>query len=213
MDMNYLDIWLIFIGCTCLIGISRLAYGYYAVRRDQAFFEEYTKHFMKYIEDIRGKEVYEDALWLIQHGDKMADLMGADGYVTSGITGIKSVPLHLVNGLCSVYFDSLPSEAMIEWSIQAALPSLISFDGILEERRKKAFWALVNPLNWIIEGICCVLRFPLYILQRAGLFGASTYAKASSSLLFRILSGLASLITILTPLVGVVINWLEQQQV
>lgn len=206
MDLDYISIWLIFIGCSCLIGISRLVYSYCAVRRDQAFFEEYANHFMKYIEDIRGKEVYEDAMWLIKHGDKMAETMGEDGFVTSPMTGLRSVPLHLVNYLCSLYFDSLPSDSMIEWNLQAALPSLISFEGILEERRKKAFWLLVNPLNWVIEGVCGIVRLPLYLLQRAGLLGASAYAKASNSLLFRLLSGLATLITVFSPIVGFFIN-------
>ncbi|HJJ00067.1 MAG TPA: hypothetical protein OIM11_02825 [Coriobacteriaceae bacterium] len=211
MGMTCLDIWLIFTGFGCLIGISRLVYGYYTVRKDQAFFEEYANHFMKYTEDIRGKEVYEDAMWLIQHGDKMAEIMGEDGYVTSPMAGLRSVPLHLVNYLCSLYFESLPSDSMIEWNLQAALPSLISFEGILGERRKKAFWLLVNPLNWIIEGVCGILRLPLYILQRAGLFGVNAYAKASNSLLFRLLSGLATLITVFSPIVGFVVNWLERQ--
>lgn len=210
MEMNYLNIWLVCLGCICLIGIARLGYSCFIVRKDEAFFREYLKHFMKYVEDIRGKDVYEDAMWLIKHGNKMAETMGKDGFVTSPMTGLRSVPLHLVNYLCSLYFESLPSGSMIEWNLQAALPPIISFEGILEERRKKAFWLLVNPLNWIIEGVCGILRLPLYILQRAGLFGANAYAKASNSPFFRFLSGLATLITVFSPLVGFFINWLEQ---
>lgn len=210
MAISYLQIWLICIGCICTIGVVRLGYVYYGIRKEQNFFEEYSEHFSKYIEDIRGKEVYEDAMWLIQHSDKMAEIMGVNGYVTSGITGVQSVPLHIVNRLCSVYFDSLPSNTMIEWDLQAALPSFISFEGILEERRKKALHSLVNPLIWLIEGVCGTLRFPLYILQRSGLFGVNTYEKASNSLLFRILSGIATLITIFTPIVSLIAKWFEQ---
>ena len=85
--------------------------------------------------------------------------------------------------------------------------TLIRYIGLLEDEKEKTLQEFKNPVIWFREGIRFFLSIPVLVLQWVGIINFSLTKKIASSLLFTLLSGFITIITVLSSIASLVIGW------
>lgn len=180
---------------------------------DYNFTAEYYDNFNKFLnEAFKNKKGNLDYNWLISNSDKMQGILGDIGIITYTQFGsvYNNVPLILnfVNNIVSMLNEEYISENTakhIEWCQTAFLRKLGILDEIIIKDKKR----LLNPFYIFTCGIRCVLEIPIYILYSVGLVSTNIKNKITKNIIFKILSGLLSLLTIFSTIMSILIGWDE----
>ena len=180
---------------------------------DYNYIKEYFEKFNKFVDEtIKKKTIGADYNWLVSNSDKTQDILGEVGIINYSQFNklYNNVPLILnfVNNVISTMCDKFISEIniqQIEWCQTAFLRKL----GILDETIKKSKKRLLNPFYIFTSGIRFILEIPIYILYSVGLLSTNNKNKITKNIIFKILSGLLSLLTIFSTIMSVLIGWDE----
>ena len=180
-----------------LIGLVKSILNLKSLAQDEELFNEYCSHFKNLINKPDSKDTAEDRDWLIRHSYPMNDLLGPYGIAYQQIRGKLSIPVNLVPELCHDLGGFSLTPFMDEESCKAVITCLGQFEGVLNERRKNLIGKLKNPISWLAEGVRSILSLPFIILESVGLIGRETYRRAIGSKVLDLISGAASIVTII----------------
>lgn len=201
-----------FVICLIVIGLVVNIIDIRKKVNDLNFANEYYDKFGKLISDIfkRNKFKDKDYNWLMANSDKMQYILGETGIISYKEYNMfyKNIPilLNVMNEIMSYMNDNRISEndiKMVNWCQNAFLRKM----GILEEYIKNAPKKLLNPFFDISSGIKYILSIPLNILYSIGFISYSSKNKVEQNILFKIISGIISLLTILSVIMTIVVGW------
>ena len=84
---------------------------------------------------------------------------------------------------------------------------LLRYIGYLEEYSKDTQKNLRNPIVWFREGFREILSIPIFILNWFGIISNRTVNSIKDSLIYKVISGLIALVTLVSGLVTIVVGY------
>lgn len=85
--------------------------------------------------------------------------------------------------------------------------SLLRYIGYLEEHSKDTLKNLRNPIVWFREGFREILSIPIFILSWFGIISNRTLNSIKDSLIYKVISGLIALVTLISGIVTIVVGY------
>lgn len=180
------------------------------------FSEEYIRKFQKYIESNgRDLNVYT---WLITKSVKMQNYMGELGVLSVFSPPLRQVSYRnyqiIVNMIPYIKeeYDSKINQILTTFDTVGQCAGLIqdslfSYLGTLDEDYDDLQKLIKNPLIWFREGVRTILNYPINILSFFGLVSDLKPIATYSSKIMVILSGIISLIGIISGLITIFNGW------
>lgn len=148
----------------------------------------------------------------MSNSDKMQNILGEVGIISymerNRMHNNIPILLNVMNEMISYVNDSYVSEndiKMINWCENAFLRKM----GILDEYIKNEPKKSLNPFYDLAKGIKCILGIPIDILYSMGLISYVRKSKIQQNIIFRLLSGLLSLVTIFSTIMSIFVSWDE----
>ncbi|WP_103919307.1 hypothetical protein, partial [Candidatus Venteria ishoeyi] len=84
---------------------------------------------------------------------------------------------------------------------------LLRYIGYLENYSKETLSNLKNPIIWFREGIREIISIPILILNWFGIFSSRTVNSIMDSFIYKILTGIIALVTLISGLVTIVLGY------
>lgn len=178
------------------------------------FTNEYYGKFTNLVSDVLKKKTFKNKeyAWLMSNSDKMQNILGEVGIISymerNRMHNNIPILLNVMNEMISYVNDSYVSEndiKMINWCENAFLRKM----GILDEYIKNEPKKSLNPFYDLAKGIKCILGIPIDILYSMGLISYVRKSKIQQNIIFRLLSGLLSLVTIFSTIMSIFVSWDE----
>lgn len=195
------------------IGLWQLRRRLQGLAKDLTFTEEFGHQLKRYVEsNSRDHEAYA---WLTHRATRMQLQMGSTGmlakykppfanYFISNVAIVANfLPL-----LHQYFADDILARTAYQYA-QAIQDALLRHHGILSDRREHLISQSRNPLRYFREGVRAVLEVPLEILGSLGAVPARWIRTIGGSSLFDLLVGVASLVTIVSGILAMVVGWHE----
>lgn len=184
---------------------------------DQNFADDFREKFIEYA-NSRG-ENQEAYTFLLLNSARMQQNMGHYGIYSSFIPRASNYSISnyqiIMNMIPELrrWIDS-NRESMgtmfvstIDSYIKNIDEALLRYIGVLAERETKAYKAIKNPFLWLRTGAGQVLSLPLILLVLFGLMTKSTLRSLQANYIFRALSALAVIITLVSGAMTILLGW------
>jgi hypothetical protein len=84
---------------------------------------------------------------------------------------------------------------------------LLRYIGYLEDYKKETEKDVKNPIVWFREGFKEIISIPLFILSSFGIISNRIVNSIKDSLIFKVISGLIALVTLVSGLVTIVVGY------
>lgn len=175
------------------------------------FATEFLEQFQKYAAS-RGQDT-EAYGWLVHRSTKMQQHMGDAGvyaYYKPPFANyrVTNYPI-ILNGipeLRQAYEAGYMSD--VGGQIASALQeSFVRYMGQLDDLRESHIREMKNPFVWLREGVRLIIASPVYLLSWMGLVGESTASAFIQSRLFKVVSGLVTLVGLIASVMTIVLGW------
>ncbi len=175
------------------------------------FIYEYREKFSKFISDLMNKDKYnnKDYEWLISNSDKIQIILGDVGTMlyrdSRGHYPNYQIVINFMNEVLSLKSSGLIELEgdQITWCHNSFLRKM----GVIDECRKREIKRLFNPIYNLVSGVKIILEIPLEILFSVGLMSSTSLSKVKDSILFKMLTGLISILTLLSTIMTIVLDW------
>ena len=175
------------------------------------FIYEYREKFSKFISDLMDKDKYnkKDYEWLISNSDKIQMILGNTGVMlyrdSRGHYPNYEIVINFMNEVLSLKSSGLINYEgdQITWCHNSFLRKM----GIIDEYRKREIKKVFNPIYDLSIGIKVILGIPLDILHSVGLISSTSLEKIKDNIIFKILSGLFSLMTFASTIMTIALGW------
>ena len=176
------------------------------------FANEYYEKFQRLVSDVFEKKNIKNKeySWLMSNCDKMQYILGEAGIIsyTQFNKYYKNIPilLNIMNEITSYINDPFVGYdeiKMVNWCQNAFLRKT----GILNEYIQNERQKLINQFYNLSSGIRFILLIPIGILNSIGLISNDGKSKIGNNIIIRMLSGIISLLTILSVIITIVVGW------
>ena len=154
--------------------------------------------------------------WLTHQSNQMQNQLGAGGILAAykppfANYQYSSYPiiLNMLPDLRKAFDDDLLSRRLAHQFATTIQEVLIRHAGSLESQRSYLEGQLKNPIVWLREGVRMVLALPLSLLSWTGVVSQRASRRITSSQIFRIASGLATLVGLISAIIGIAVGWDE----
>jgi len=151
--------------------------------------------------------------WLLNRSNRMQNQMGLRGIYEHYIPpyqnyAVKNYPiiLNMLPELRKSLEDSLFSGQAGQY-VKALQEAIVMHIGSVEDILVKLESEAKNPLIWFREGVRELIALPASILKWLGIINEATAYKIKANFLFKMASGLATLIYLLSSIVSLVVGW------
>ncbi|MCZ2247767.1 MAG: hypothetical protein LC111_03300 [Bacteroidia bacterium] len=94
-----------------------------------------------------------------------------------------------------------------DFDVNSVDDCLLRYIGYLEEYSQDTQKNLKNPIVWFREGFREVLSIPIFVLNWFGIISSRTVNSIKDSLIYKVLSGLIALVTLVSGLVTIVVGY------
>lgn len=197
-----------------LIGFISVYKRHFSVLKKINFAGEYRNKFVefanKYLKDYdrfrqSGDLDNELYIWLTMNVNKIQSSVG--------IFGVMSYKPAFQNYMINNYqiiINTLPKfrEGQVEhFDVGSVDDCLLRYIGHLEEFKKDTERNLKNPIIWFREGFKELFAIPIFILSWFGIFSRRTVDNIMDSFIFKIISGLIALVTLVSGLVTIIVGY------
>lgn len=198
--------------CLIIVGIIVKIFDIRKIVDDYNFTNEYYKKFNNLFSEVFKNKSYkiEEFNWLMANSDKMQYILGDIGIIsyTEYNMYYKNIPilLNTMNKIFDYVNDSYISQnefKMVSWCQNIFMRKI----GILNEYIENTPKKLLNPFFDLSIGIKYILSIPINILYSIGIISYSGKNKIEQNILFKITSGIISLLTILSTIMAIVVGW------
>ena len=216
--MNYFILSRIyFIVVSLVVMITGLIYLFLQLSETaekSSFTKEFIDKFRQYLQS-HGKDDVAYG-WMIFHSTKMQKDLGivgvAIGYKPPGASYLINNYQIIINMLPELHGrlnDPLSSitSGVASGFAQTLEEVLIRHMGVLYEKSEILRSHLKNPIIYFREGILVILLVPFYFISWLGILSTNKIHSLADKLIMKFLSGVLSLITILSSIVGLVVGW------
>jgi len=197
-----------------IIGFVQVYYRHSRIVKKISFAGEYRNKFVafanKYFQtydrwsragDFDG-ELY---VWLTMNVSKIQDYVGS-----FGVMSYKPAFQNYMFNNYQIIINTIPKfrEGQVEkFDVGAVDDCLLRYIGYLEEYSKDTLKNLRNPIVWFREGFRELLSIPIFILNWFGIISNRTVNSIKDSLIYKVISGLIALVTLLSGLVTIIVGY------
>lgn len=94
-----------------------------------------------------------------------------------------------------------------DFDVNSVDDSLLRYIGYLNEYQKDTLRNLKKPLIWFREGFREILSIPIFILSWFGIINNRTLNSIKNSLIYKVISGLIALVTLISGIVTIVVGY------
>ncbi|WP_415900563.1 hypothetical protein [Neptuniibacter sp. QD48_11] len=199
-----------------VIALFLIGFVSYAIKKNRQdkqieFATDYRQKFHEYL-DSKGEDNAAYG-WLIHRSNKMQSQMGSQGVMSNFrppyanyMVSNYPIILNMIPSLNEAHKDYL-LRGQAEQYARAVDEALLRHHGLVTDRSDYLFTKLRNPIAWFQEGVRQVVGSPVYALGMFGIISLSTAGVIVSSVIFRVLSGLVTLIGFASAILTLVIGW------
>lgn len=172
------------------------------------FTYEFRNKFVEFSNQYLGQtqtfnsQIYE---WLMTNTVKIQTIVGYNGIIEYIAPFNKYVVpnYHIIANSIPKFRDGTVSNLDIQWVDDCLLRRM----GVLKEKIKKDNREIRNPFMWFGKGIKNLISFPIYMISWLGIIPVKSALKITSNAFFNFISGIASLIVIISGIVTIVEGW------
>lgn len=197
-----------------VLGLARLMARNKQVKQRIDFATEYTNTFMQFAQaDAHDAPAYT---WLLRNSFRMQEEMGSHGiayYTPPGsFQYISNYPviLNLLPEIMGYRQQALGNcRSTYRDMVRLYWETLTRYIGVLEQQFEQSKGRLSNPFIWMQTGMQTIILVPVFILSWLGLVGRSAVGNAESLGFVKIISGLATLVQLVSALIAIVLGWDE----
>lgn len=157
---------------------------------------EFRQRFVKFAVEYFDKDKMDNKeyQWLLENVDEVSSILGGADTMTYRPAFANYVinNYQLLINLIPSFNSSMGTHRDDASSADSILARFIgTFNKYIENSRKK----LINPINWLTEGVATILSMPLFLLGQFGILGKNVYGRVRQSKLFGLLAGIIGLIS------------------
>jgi len=203
------------VGLILIVGFLRLAREARRLVARQEEISEFFQTLRAYIES-KGEDAAAYSL-LLERSPRIQELLGRYGVFASFRKPFAPAPFRhyavVLNMLPelrrSFYEDRRGLVARGEWVEYGSLlqESLLRAQGAAKDELKIVHKGLANPFIWFREGVRAVLLAPVAVLLWLGVLPANSPYRVARSRVFRVLSGIVALLSLVSSLIGIALGW------
>lgn len=178
----------------------------FAVEYKNKFMEFSNKYFETY-DSWRGSGEFDRQLyiWLTMNVSKIQGNLRTFGIMDY------IAPFHTYRvSNYQIVINTIPKfrdGSVRDFDVNSVDDCLLRYIGYLEEYCQDTQKNLKNPIVWFREGFREVLSIPIFILNWFGIISKRTVNSIKDSLIYKVLSGLIALVTLLSGLVTIVVGY------
>lgn len=170
------------------------------------FIEFANKYFETYDRWSRAGDVDGQLyVWLTMNVSKIQNYVGSLGVMSYK----PAFQNYLINNY-QIIINTIPKfrEGQVEnFDVGAVDDCLLRYIGYLEEYSKDTLKNLLNPIVWFREGFREILSVPIFIFSWFGIISNRTVNSIKDSLIYKVISGLIALVTLISGLVTIVVGY------
>jgi hypothetical protein len=148
---------------------------------------------------------------LIERSLRIQEVLGLVGIMGHYVApfGRMSVPNYqiVLNGIPAMRRDFETTYTGHSDHGQLVGETLVRYMGWSADRIGEGRRELRNPAAWLREGVAAMLLLPIWLLRSFGLLSQSSAESVSSSPLFRLVTGLVTLIGLVSSIFTIVLGW------
>jgi len=197
-----------------LIPLIGFVSEFFRVRREAKHLNLVGEFLEKFINWVNGKgKDYQLYNWLIAKSDSVQTIIGRFGLIhfraPFNIYSVKNYPV-ILNGLPEIrkqFHEMFPVGNALSFYIDAVDGCLRRYLGSQEELTKHDIRNLINPVRLFCGGVAWILELPINFLTDCKVISSSRSLRIVNGKLFAIFSGLATLVTIMTGIMAIVMGW------
>lgn len=144
-------------------------------------------------------------VWLTMNVSKIQNYVGSFGVMSYK----PAFQNYMINNY-QIIINTIPKfrEGQVEnFDVGAVDDCLLRYIGYLEEYSKDAQKNLRNPFVWFREGFREILSVPIFILSWFGIISNRTVNSIKDSLIYKIISGLIALVTLVSGVVTIIVGY------
>lgn len=175
-------------------------------RIERNFIVKYYNIFSEFVSKYNTKNFdSESYVWLTKNVNKVQILLGVNGILDyTAPYQFYRIPKYevIVNTLPKFRSGTVESE-----DIGLVQDCLLRYSGVIESREEKYWIKLKNPVIWFQVGMQQILAIPITTLSYFGIYSIRTANKIKESLIWRMFSGIFSLITFMNAIIGIIVGW------
>lgn len=179
-----------------LIGFVSLFRDFMLLVEKRDLLAEFRQRFVKFAVEYFDKDKMDNKeyQWLLENVDEVSSILGGADTMTYRPAFANYVinNYQLLINLIPSFNSSMGAHRDDASSADSILARFIgTFNKYIENSRKK----LINPINWLTEGVATILSMPLFLLGQFGILGKNVYGRVRQSRLFGLLAGIIGLIS------------------
>lgn len=144
-------------------------------------------------------------VWLTMNVSKIQENLGAFGILDL----IAPFQTYRVSNY-QIVINTIPKfrdGSVSEVEVNSVDDCLLRYIGYLEEFRLDTRRNLRNPIIWFREGVRELLSLPIFLLSWFGIISKRTVTSIKDSLIYKVISGLIALVTLVSGLVTIVVGY------
>lgn len=170
------------------------------------FIDFANKYFENYSHWNRSETFdYKQYAWLTMNGDKIQNDVGSFGIMSYK----PAFQNYMINDYC-IIINTIPKFQeghIVSFDVNSVDDCLLRHLGYLEDYSKDTLKNLRNPIVWFREGFRELLSVPIFILSWFGIISNRTVNSIKDSLIYKVISGLIALVTLVSGLVTIVVGY------
>lgn len=214
MDVNE---WVIFVLLLITImGLMKIICMATRFHSRELFTSKYLEQFNNWLKTYKGNSSNDELyIWLTQNVKRIQLELGDTGVAAKYIPPFSNYVLTSYQ----IITNTLPLIKIgkaNELEVNACRDALNRHIGFLKSEKRKYFLKLLNPFQWIFEGIKMIIKFPIYLFYWRDLYGSRRIKEIENKKCFKIISFISTLIYIIAVIIKIigalmklVIDWPE----
>lgn len=165
-------------------------------------FADFSKKYFKTYErrSRSGNFDYELYVWLTKNVSKIQNNIGSFGVV-------KYKPEFQNYKIIINTIPKFRNGHIKSFDVEIVDDCLLRYIGHLEEDLKETQKDLRNPIVWFREGFKEIMSIPILILSWFGIISNQTVNSINNSLIYKVISGLIALITLVSSVVTIIVGY------
>jgi len=196
-----------------IIGFSKTIYNLKLITDACNFSNEFCYNFYDYMNaEGRNQEPYD---WMLRNSNRMQDQMGQTGlcaiyrppYGNYEFRNMQII-LNLIPVLRQMIQNGIPREIILD-TFHNIDNALKRHQGDLDEKDNSLRSHLRNPVIWFREGIALFTSLPITFLYWFNLIGINKLEAVQRNILFRLLTFLLALISLIGSSMTILLGWEE----
>ncbi|HMR82040.1 MAG TPA: hypothetical protein PKE30_02875 [Niabella sp.] len=197
-----------------IIGFIQAINRHSRVVKKIEFASEYRKRFIEFANSYSenydrwsrsGNFDGEQYVWLTMNVSKMQSYLGTFGvmdYIAPFQTYTISNYQIIINTVPKFRDGSVK-----DFDIHSVDDCLLRYIGYLDDFGKGTQKNLRNPIIWFREGVKEILSVPIFIFNWFGIISTRTVHSIKDSLIYKVISGLIALVTLVSGIVTIVVGY------